>query len=128
MAGAFITVDMATAATYLGRLEDAAAQVGAQRLVAGSPLPYGGPIEIGFTRTGRVARRAGGAFMLRDGMNAATAKVESLVVAHLTAPGKGGKGLEDGIRRTVLGEVQARTPVRSGRLRDSFVVRAGRLR
>lgn len=128
MAGTFVAVDMRMAANYLGSIEEAAAQVGAQRLVAGSPLPYAHGIETGRTRTGRVARRLGGAYMLRAGMEAANARVESLIVAHLERPGKGGKALEDGIRRTVLGEVQARTPVRSGRLRDSFVVRAGRLR
>jgi hypothetical protein len=130
MAGAFVAVnvDMKTAATYFGTLEQAAAEVGALRLVAGSPLPYAYGIETGRTRTGRVARRLGGAHMLRAGMEAASDTIESLVMAHLARPGRGGKAMEDGIRRTVLGEVQRRTPVRSGRLRDSFVVRAGRLR
>lgn len=126
--GAYIQITGADqAGAYLKRLSEASRDVGQTRLTVGSPLVYSFGIETGRTRRGRVARRAGGAFMLHLGLAAAQRHLPALIARAIETGDRGaGKQVEDAIRRTVLGQVQRRTPVRTGRLRSSFVVRSVR--
>jgi hypothetical protein len=108
---------------YFKTLADGAESIGALHLVAGSTVPYAYGIETGRDRSGQRRRRAGGAWMLRDGLRVTQEQIPILVAAMLTRGSAAGKDTTDAIRRTLLGNVQRRTPVRTGRLRDSFIVR-----
>ena len=105
---------------------EAATEVDRLALVIGSPLSYAMGIETGRRPGGGVARKAGGAHMLRDGMEATQEQIPSLLAAEFERGAAVGKAIEDAIRRTTLTHVQRRTPVKSGRLRDSFTVRRGK--
>jgi len=123
----FVTVDgLPVAMRYFATMQAAMREVDHLRLVAGSALDYAYGIETGRTRRGRVARRLGGAFMVARGLEETQLMIPGLIVRMLEQGSGAGKDTTDAIRRTLLGHIQARTPVRTGRLRDSFVVKAGR--
>lgn len=124
MAGAFVTLHgHAQAVRKLRDTADAVATIGGLRLALGNPQPYFRAIETG-RRGGRPWRRAGGAWMAREGTRETAEQVSSLIVAEIRRGGRGaGKHVEDAIRRVWLTNVQRRTPVRTGQLRDRFFVR-----
>lgn len=116
--GLFVRVTgLDEAQQYFKMLADGARGIASLRLVAGSPLPYARGIETG------THRKAGPAWMLRGGLEATQGQIPSLVAAMLLHGTAAGKDTTDAIRRTLLGNIQRRTPVRTGRLRDSFIVR-----
>lgn len=85
----------------------------------GSRLPYTFGIETGRHRGGRLARRAGGAFMFRQGAADAQQLARQILPAAIVrgpaAVGQAKRKLRDyGIER-----IRKYTPVRSGRLRNS---------
>jgi hypothetical protein len=122
--GLFVrVVGIDEAQRYFATLADGARGIASLRLVAGSPVPYSYGIETGHDRSGRLRRRAGGAWMLRGGLAETREQIPTLIAAMLTHGTAAGKDTTDAIRRTLLGNVQRRTPVRTGRLRDSFIVR-----
>lgn len=123
MAGDISIEGLSGVVADLGRLDDACATAGGAELVVSSSLPYAYGIETGETPRGRLARRAGGAYMFRQGTDEGLRRVD----ADLAAALPGGAGavtrvfLEAG-RRTV-DAVRRRTPVVSGRLSGSVTMR-----
>lgn len=114
------------ARTILALLDAGARALEATTVVAGSPEAYAPGIETGRTRAGRVARRAGGAFMLAGGVQTV---LPTIGPALLEALPQGA----DPTRRAMLGRgvaiaeaARPRTPVKTGNLRASFVAVAGR--
>jgi hypothetical protein len=65
--GASVRIESRAALRALGDLAAGARALGGARMEIGSRLPYAYGIETGFTRSGRVARRAGGAWCRRPG-------------------------------------------------------------
>jgi len=111
------------AQAYLGTLRDGAATAGGARLFVFSNLPYAAGIETGRRRNGRVARRAGGAWMFRRGSQEALRGFDQELAQALP---KGRTGVTQAYLsrgRRVVDAVRRLTPVRSGRLRGSVQMR-----
>ena len=108
------------AGAAMDTLEAGARSLAAMRLVAGSPLRYAHAIEVGSHR------KKGPAWMLRGGLAASQGQIPALIQAMISHGSAAGKDTTDAIRRTLLGNIQWRTPVKTGRLRDSFTVRGAR--
>lgn len=84
-------------------------------LLAGAALtvPWGGFLETGKDKRGRV-RRAGPAWMFRDGGRAATPQVQRLVAdAVPKGPQAVGQAKAKG-EKILVNEIRSRTPVRTG--------------
>src|SRR5215210_5698836 len=119
--GTHIRVDSDNALLYLSQLRDTARRWGRSRTTVGSDLPYAFGIETGRTRRGRLARRAGGAYMLRRGLDDAKPRIKPLIVAAFERGTSQDVGLaEANIGRMIVASIRKYTPVVSGRLRDSF--------
>jgi hypothetical protein len=92
---------------------------GKTRIRAGSPLAYARGIETGVRRNGVIARKAGGAFMFKKGIE----KLKNTIRAELaTAALMGPPGIAALARKAssqLVGFVQEETPVVSGDLRAS---------
>jgi hypothetical protein len=96
---------------------EAAAELGAE---LGYSLPYAYGINYGVDRTGRLRRRVGGAFMLENAQEAILSELTSRLDENLyNGPTE--------TRRAILGAFRegyqvaaARTPVRTGALRDDL--------
>lgn len=114
-----VRVDPNRALKYLMDVEKIAQEWARSRTVISSNLPYSYGIETGRHRGGGLARRAGGAFMLRDGLEEAKPRIGPLITNSFTR-GESVPLAEANIGRMVVAAVQRRTPVRSGNLRDSF--------
>lgn len=110
---------LARARALLDGVAQAAAHVNGPVIVLSSSAPYAYGIETGRHRGGRLARRAGGAWMFRDGIAAVRPKVPATLGRALLR----GPGAVDAAKRQLNAEaveaVRRRTPVRSGRLRAS---------
>lgn len=122
-----VRIESRAALKALGDLAAGARAAGGARVEVGSDEPYAYGIETGFRRSGRLARRAGGAWMLRDAKAAVEPQIEAVVGAALP---HGAAATDTAFRRLgeiLVGEIQARTPVVSGRLRDSMRVLSGGL-
>lgn len=124
MAGAFVTLHgHAQAVRKLRDTAEAVATIGGLQLALGNPQPYFGPVETG-RRGGRPWRREGGAWMAREGTRETERQIPGIIAAEIRRGGRGaGKRAEDALRRVWLTNVQRRTPVRTGQLRDRFFVR-----
>jgi hypothetical protein len=109
----------------LGQLADTARAMGGARVEAGSTEPYTFGIETGRTRSGRLARAAGGAWMLRDAKAAIAARIQPTLAAALMQGPAAADAAFRGLGDELVREIQARTPVVSGRLRGSMRVLAG---
>jgi hypothetical protein len=123
--GASVRIESRAALRALGDLAAGARALGGARMEIGSRLPYAYGIETGFTRSGRVARRAGGAWMLRDAKEAVRSQIEPVLAAALP---HGPSAVDAAFRRLGAFAVQAaraRTPVVTGRLRASIDILAG---
>jgi len=114
---------LAGAVAALGRLEDAAATLGGATLEVFSALPYAYGIETGRSPRGRLARRLGGAYMFRNGVDAGLRGVDAEVAAALPGGATAVAGALLGAGRRTVDEVRRRTPVVTGRLRNSVTMR-----
>jgi hypothetical protein len=115
-----VRVDSERAVRYLSQVRDTAERWGRSRTVVYSPLVYAYGIETGYHRRGQLARRAGGAFMVRDAVAETKPRTRELIRDSF---GRGPQAVplaEANIGRMVVAAIRRRTPVRSGRLRGSF--------
>jgi hypothetical protein len=118
-----IRVDSDKALRYLQQVRATAQRWGRSRIAIISDLPYTYGIETGRTRRGRIARLAGGAYMMRDGLDEVKPRIPPLIASGFERGPSNVPLAEANIGRMVVAAIQKRTPVRSGRLRGSFVVR-----
>lgn len=115
-----IRVDSDDALKYLMRVDQTAERWGRSRTTVGSPLVYAFGIETGRHRRGGLARRAGGAFMLREGLADVEEHMMDLIVESFARGPSAVPLAEANIGRMVVAAVRRHTPVVSGKLRDSF--------
>ena len=90
-----------------------------------SSLPYAYGIETGYSPRGRLARRAGGAWMFRQGVEAGTRRLDARIgpaIASGASP-SAVVGAYAQVGRDTVDEVRHRTPRRSGRLAGSVRMR-----
>jgi hypothetical protein len=110
------------AAAAVNRLAAGARAAGGFRAFVGSHLPYGYGIETGQHAGGRLARRAGGAWMLTRALQSITPALPGQIAAGLA---RGPGGAEQALRAAAF-EVKQRaaaaTPVDTGALRASITV------
>lgn len=113
-----ITVRVVTtdAIKYLVELHKLVQQV--PRIFVGSDLVYAYGIEYGVTKSGRLARRAGGAFYLKGALDEIQGRVGSEIVNGLASGNLRNAFLRLGL--TTVTFAQARVPVRTGSLRRSI--------
>lgn len=82
--------------------------------------PYARPIETGFFKTGpragQVARKAGGAFMYREGIRAVQPRIGLTIVAAIPQGAAGVQAAKKKLNDDAVNEVRSRTPVVSGAL------------
>ena len=90
------------------------------KIRAGTPLVYGYGIETGVRKSGRLARRAGGAFMFRTGITEIKATIKPMLLAAVP---QGASAIQSMAQTTALRmrmAIQGGTVVRSGNLRSSI--------
>lgn len=107
----------------LGQIQQGAEMVGNAELIVASDLKYAYGIETGRTPRGRLARRIGGAYMFRSGVDAGLRGFEAAVAAALPDGGPAVARVYLAAGRRTVDEVQRRTPVVTGRLRGSVQMR-----
>lgn len=107
------------ARSLLGNLAAAAVHVNGPIISLASAVPYAYGIETGRHRGGRRARRAGGAFMFRDAITAMRPRVAPAIGKALFGGTAAVQRAKADLNRQAVEDVRKRTPVRSGRLRDS---------
>lgn len=125
--GAYVSIDGAeTVRAYLQSLREGLGRAGDETIMVGSNLVYAFGIETGRHRGGRLARRAGGAFYLRDAFNSIKGRLEPEIAAALP------RG-QDAVLRAMLKlgydverEAKNLVPVRTGALRRSIHTVVGR--
>jgi hypothetical protein len=115
-----IRVDSDKALRYLIQLRQTAERWGRSRTTIQSELVYAYGIETGRHRRGTLARRAGGAYMLRQGLDETKDRIGPLISDSFERGPSAVPLAEANIGRMVVAAVRRYTPVRSGRLRDSF--------
>jgi hypothetical protein len=115
-----IRVDSDKAMKYLIQVRQTAERWGKSRTVVSSLLPYAYGIETGYHRGGSLARAAGGAFMLREGVADVEEHMGDLIVESFARGPSAVPLAEANIGRMVVAAVRRHTPVVSGNLRDSF--------
>lgn len=121
-----IEADTSVVQRYFEQLDAAAHAVGATRLQFSSSLPYVYGIETGRRRSGRLARRAGGAWMFQRGLARSQDQLASMVADGLPyGPGGINAAVQRWGRNVALPAIRSYTPVRTGALRAS--VRVGRI-
>lgn len=108
---------------YLQKLADGAKAVGGMVVVVGSPLKYAFGIETGRHRSGRLARRAGGARMLTRGLQSVHSRIKPTVVAALPHGRAAARAAVLRLGYDVQRFAQAHTPVVGGGLRRSLHTR-----
>jgi hypothetical protein len=111
---------------YFATLKDGADALGKMVILVGFSKVYAFGQETGRYRSGRLARRAGGAWMLRTGL----ARVQPDITGELVGAVEKGPGavLSAGLKLGYRIEAIAKplTPVRSGELRRDLHTVAGR--
>jgi hypothetical protein len=115
-----IKVDSDQALKYLMDIRATATRWGRSRTVVSSPLVYSYGIETGHHRGGGLARRVGGAYMLREGLKDTEEHMGELILESFARGPSAVPLAEANIGRMVVAAVRRHTPVRSGNLRDSF--------
>ncbi len=115
-----VRVDTDAVLKYLIQVRQTAQQWGRSRVVISTSLPYSYGIETGYHRSGSLARRAGGAYMMREGLLDAEEHMQELIADSFVRGPSAVPLAEANIGRMVVAAVQRRTPVASGNLRDSF--------
>jgi hypothetical protein len=110
---------------YLVEQESRARAFNHIRVLVGSNLVYAFGIEFGKTRSGRLARRAGGAFMLTNALKLIRPEIADIFARAGTAAFDFGMALYKlGLRVQTL--AMGETPVKTGSLRRSMhTVREG---
>jgi hypothetical protein len=112
---------MAAMRTHLAGVVAAGKAVSGPIISLTNKEAYAGPIERGKflsgPRAGRVARKAGGAFMYREGIRAMQPKIGPALLAAIPKGAAGVMSAKKKLNDDAVVEVQARTPVRSGKLR-----------
>jgi hypothetical protein len=104
----------------LQQLRNGAGQFSGVMLRLGSPLIYAWGVETGYTRTGRVARKAGPARYLQGGLESIQREAPAEIVGALPK-GAGAVNLAIGrLGRRAQQRAQQIVPVRSGALRASI--------
>ena len=108
------------ASNRLAQLREAFRSFGGKTVLVGSNLVYAYGIEFGKTRSGRLARRVGGAFMLRNALNEIRPQVDDVLRSALSGnvPDLGSALYKLGLRLQTI--AQGQTPVRTGSLRRSM--------
>lgn len=102
---------------------EGASVIGNARATFGSSLPYAFGIETGHHRGGSLARRAGGAYYIRDATAAGIAYLETALPAFFAHPQPGGAGrILSAFYGVLETTARARVPVVSGRLQRSIRV------
>lgn len=121
MAGAYVQIEgVERVSAYLKEIREGAETAGHETILVGSPLRYAFGIETGRHRGGRLARRAGGAYYLRDAFRAVQPRIRPALVAALP---KGAQAVLQAMRKLgydVEREAKERVPVRTGTLRRSL--------
>lgn len=108
-----------TAQARLKILREGAARLGRTRILVGSSLKYAYGIETGRHRGGRLARKAGGAYMLKKGL----AAIHGTLPRDIASAVETGGSVYDAVFKNALraqNVAMANTPVRTGSLRRSF--------
>lgn len=117
-----ITILGADAAqAYLERIGAAARDAHGVLARAGSGEPYGWGIEFGQRRNGRLARRAGGAFMLTTAFRQVFPRIAPALAAALGRGGPRAVRVEAlALATEIANEAKPLTPAVSGNLRRSM--------
>ncbi len=115
-----VRVDSDKAVKYLIQVRETCERWGRSRTVISSPLVYAYGIETGRHRGGSLARRAGGAFMMREGLADTQEHMDELIIESFARGPSAVPLAEANIGRMVVAAVRRHTPVVSGKLRDSF--------
>ncbi len=115
-----VRVDSDQALKYLSQIRQTAQRWERSRTVISSDLPYSYGIEFGRHRSGALARRVGGAFMMREGLLDTEEHMQELIAESFARGPSAVPLAEANIGRMVVAAVRRHTPVRSGNLRDSF--------
>lgn len=102
---------------FLKRIADAAVHANGPIISLTNIERYAYGIETGRTRSGRRARRAGGAYMYRDGIKAMQPKVRSTIAQAVVKGPSEVDAAKRKLNNDAVGEVVKRTPKRSGALR-----------
>lgn len=121
MANVTIRVNNLTKAVALVRQISLSGEAwGKTRIRAGSPLAYARGIETGVRRSGVLARRAGGAFMFRKGIEKLKETIRGQLGAAALAGPAGINALARSASSQLVAFVREETPVVSGDLRTSI--------
>lgn len=115
-----VRVDSDAALRYLMEARRVAERWGRSRTEVYSDLVYAYGIETGWHRRGGLARRAGGAFMLREGLKDTEEHMGELIIESFARGPSAVPLAEANIGRMVVAAVRRHTPVLTGNLRDSF--------
>jgi len=121
-----IGVELRGLRTALARLEQdrrRAAELRRSRVLIGSSLVYAFGIETGRTRSGRLARRAGGARMLGQALAGTRGEIAAALAAARRQGLAPGREVLLALAYRILARAQRLTPVLTGTLRRSLVVR-----
>src|SRR5262245_35123277 len=125
MAAAIEVLGDEEAVAALTRVSRAVAAAAATPIYVGSPLVYAYGIHEGRHRSGRLARRAGGAFYLTRALAAVRGELPAAVVRQLRASQGDPRRLLLGMAYRVQAAALPLVPVRTGTLRRSVQVRIG---
>jgi hypothetical protein len=121
MARTYIEIKGAdTVQAYLQSLKSGTAAAGDEVVFVGTDLKYGFGIETGRHRGGRLARRAGGAFYLRDALNSVKATLEADLTTALPHGPEAILRAMTKVGYDVQREAQHLVPVVTGSLRRSI--------
>lgn len=98
--------------------------IGGARATFGTNLVYGFGIETGFSRGGRLARKAGGAYYIRDATAEGIAFLAVALPAFFSQPQLGGAGrLLEAFYSILEVSAKVRVPVVTGALKESIRVK-----
>lgn len=109
----------------IDRIDQGAQRFGRIEVIVGSQLPYAYGIETGWHRGGTLARRAGGVFYLKRGLESVQGDIGKSLIKGL-ADGPGGAEREMlRLGRRVEARAKEVVVVKSGDLRGSIHTRFG---
>lgn len=94
-------------------------------LEIGSPLEYAYGIEYGRDRSGRLRRRAGPAYMLTSALDEESDDLADRMATALPGGDRAMRAAMIDHAGKIRDKAKSRTPVRTGRLRDSIAVAFG---
>jgi hypothetical protein len=112
-------VGVEPAVSTLRLFKEGAERLGGLRILVGSNLKYAYGIEYGRHRGGRLARRAGGAYMLQKGFDSVVSTLKQDISQALATNGS----VYDAVFKNALRAetvTKENTPVKTGSLRRSF--------